>query len=152
MLEAFEQRLAAREFRVALSAVSVGRLLHTMGLSPQRPLWRAYQQDPDDVAEWKTREFPAIRAAARTQGATIYFLDEAGVRSDHHAGTAWAPVGQTPVVPTTGARYQINLISAITRRTSCGLPPTTAGSTPTDSSNSASACCTTPPSGVPAPG
>ncbi len=108
------RELIRREFRTALSAVSVGRLLHTMGLSPQRPLWRAYQQDPDDVAEWKTHEFPAIRAAARKEGATIYFLDEAGVRSDHHAGTTWAPVGQTPVVPTTGARYQVNLISAIT--------------------------------------
>ena len=33
-----------REFGVRLSVVSVGRLLRTMGLSPQRPLHRAYQQ------------------------------------------------------------------------------------------------------------
>ena len=31
-----------REFQVSLSAVSVGRLLRTLGLSPQRPLWRAW--------------------------------------------------------------------------------------------------------------
>ncbi len=30
-------------------------------------------------------------------GATIYVADEAGIRSDYHAGTTWAPVGQTPV-------------------------------------------------------
>ena len=46
-------------------------------------------------------------------GATIYFLDEAGVRSDYHAGTTWAPVGQTPVVAATGDRFGINLISAV---------------------------------------
>src|SRR5436305_13560251 len=34
-----------REFRVALSVVSVGRLLRKLGLSPQRPLHRAHQQD-----------------------------------------------------------------------------------------------------------
>jgi transposase len=103
-----------REFAVALSVVSVGRLLRTLGLSPQRPLWRAYQQNPAAVEQWKTETFPAIRSQAKKNGATVYFLDEAGLRSDHHAGTTWAPVGHTPVVATTGARHTINLISVIT--------------------------------------
>jgi transposase len=103
-----------REFGVALSAVSVGRLLRTIGLSPQRPLYRAYQQDPDAVERWKAQEYPAIRAEAKKLGATIYFADEASVRSDYHAGTTWAPVGQTPVVRTTGARFSVNMISAVT--------------------------------------
>jgi transposase len=47
-------------------------------------------------------------------GGTIYFADEAGVRSDFHAGTTWAPVGTTPVVKTTGARHSVNLVSAVT--------------------------------------
>jgi transposase len=76
-----------REFGVALSAVSVGRLLRTIGLSPQRPLFRAYQQDPEAVERWKTQDYPAIRAEAKKLGATIYFADEAAVRSDYHAGT-----------------------------------------------------------------
>ena len=97
--------LIRREFNVSLSAVSVGRLLRTLGLSPQRPLWRAWQADPDAVERWKSEEFPAIRARAKAEGATIYFGDEAGVRSDYHAGTTWAPVGQTPVVKATGALW-----------------------------------------------
>jgi transposase len=105
-----------REFGVALSAVSVGRLLRTMGLSPQRPLHRAYQQNPDAVARWKTEEYPALRAAAQQQGATIYFADEAGIRSDYHSGTTWAPVGRTPVVHNTGARYSVNMLSAVTAK------------------------------------
>jgi transposase len=106
--------LIRREFGVRLSEVSVGRLLRKLGLSPQRPLWRAYQQDPEAVQRWKTEQFPAIRAEARELGATIYFADEAGVRSDHHAGTTWAPIGRTPVVRTTGARHSVNLVSAVT--------------------------------------
>jgi transposase len=103
-----------REFGVALSVVSVGRLLRTMGLSPQRPLHRAYEQNADAVARWKTEEYPAIRAQAAAEGARIYFADEAGIRSDYHSGTTWAPVGQTPVVHNTGARYSINMLSAVT--------------------------------------
>src|SRR5215212_601926 len=108
--------LIRREFKVSLSAVSVGRLLRTLGLSPQRPLWRAWQADPDAVARWKEEEFPAIRAQAKAEGATIYFGDEAGIRSDYHAGTTWAPVGQTPVVKATGARHSLNMISAVTAK------------------------------------
>jgi len=108
------RELIDREFGVALSSSAVGRLLRRLGLSPQRPLWRAWQADPEKVQAWKDIEFPAIRARARTEGATVYFGDEAGIRSDHHAGTTWAPVGKTPVVKATGARHSLNLISAVT--------------------------------------
>jgi transposase len=113
---AMVRELIRREFGVALSEVSVGRLLRSLGLSPQRPLYRAYQQNPEAVARWKTEEYPSIRAAAKQAGATIYFADEAGVRSDYHAGTTWAPVGHTPVVAATGDRFGINLISAVTAK------------------------------------
>jgi len=108
------RELIHREFKVRLSVVSVGRLLGKLGLSPQRPLWRAYQQNLGAVERWKSEEYPAIRAEAAAVRATIYFGDEAGVRTDFHAGTTWAPVGQTPVVRTTGVRYSVNLISAVT--------------------------------------
>jgi transposase len=113
---AMVRELIRREFGVALSEVSVGRLLRKLGLSPQRPLYRAWQQNPQAVARWKAEEYPAIRELAAQVGATIYFADEAGVRSDYHAGTTWAPVGQTPVVATTGDRFGVNLISAVSAK------------------------------------
>jgi transposase len=110
------RELIRREFDVGLSEVSVGRLLRKLGLSPQRPLYRAYQQNSEAVRRWKIEEYPAIRAQAAQVGATIYFTDEAGVRSDYHAGTTWAPVGRTPVVAATGDRFGVNLISAVTAK------------------------------------
>jgi transposase len=62
------RQVIRREFQVALSVVSVGRLLRTMGLSPQRPLYRAYQQNPEAVQRWKDEQFPAIRKAAKAEG------------------------------------------------------------------------------------
>jgi transposase len=105
--------LIRRKFGISLSKASVCRLLKQMGLSPQRPLWRAYQQRPEDVQRWLDEEYPRIRRLARREKATIFFGDEAGVRSDHHAGTTWGVRGKTPVVSSTGARFGMNMISAV---------------------------------------
>lgn len=102
-----------KELGVRLSVVSVGRMLRKLGLSPQRPLRKAYQQDSEAVERWTKEEYPQIKALAKAEGAQIFFGDEASVRSDFHSGTTWAPVGQTPVVEATGARFSVNLISAV---------------------------------------
>jgi transposase len=43
-----------RQFGIKLSMASVCRLLSQLGLSAQqqRPLWRAYQRDPEVVDKW----------------------------------------------------------------------------------------------------
>ena len=104
------------EFSVKLSLTSVGRLLRQLGLSCQRPLFRATEQDPERVRRWREEEFPAIGQMAKAAGARIFFGDEAGVRSDYHAGTTWGVKGKTPVVPRTGQRKSINMLSAVTAR------------------------------------
>jgi len=68
------------------------------------------------VDRWRRKEFPKIQARAKRSGAVIFFAGEAGIRSDFHAGTTWAPRGETPVVPAAGARFGINLMSAISPR------------------------------------
>jgi len=106
-------QLIHQRFGIKLSKASVCRLLNQMGLTPQRPVWRAYQQKPEEVQRWLQEEYPRIKRMARQKKALIFFGDEAGVRSDHHAGTAWAVKGKTPVVSSTGARFGLNLISAV---------------------------------------
>jgi transposase len=105
--------LIYQRWGVDLSLPTVGSVLRDLGFSPQRPIRRAIEQDPDAVARWESEEFPAIRAQAKAEGAELYFGDEAGVRSDYHSGTTWAPVGCTPVVRTTGDRKSVSMLSAI---------------------------------------
>ncbi len=102
-----------QKFGKKLSKASVCRLLNQLGLTPQRPVWRAYQQRSEEVQKWLQEEYPKIRRLARQKKAIIFFGDEAGVRSDHHAGTTWAVKGKTPVVSSTGARFGMNMISAV---------------------------------------
>lgn len=105
--------LIKRQFGKSLALASVSRVMKLLGFSVQKPLYQAWQQDSQLVHEWETKTYPAIKAQARAQGATIYFADEAGIRSDYHTGTSWAPVGQTPVVEVTGRRFSFNMISAV---------------------------------------
>ena len=109
-------RLIFKRTGVRLSLVSVGRLLAQLGLTCQKPLWRAYQQDGTRVEQWLKREYPRIRVQAKREKAEIYFEDESGVRSDFHSGKTWAVKGETPIVRVTGQRFSLNMISAVSPR------------------------------------
>jgi len=106
-------QLIKERFGVKLGKSSVCRLLNQLGLTPQKPIWRAYQQQPEAVQKWLDEEYPQIRRLAKQSKGLIFFADEAGIRSDHHAGTTWAAKGKTPVVTSTGARFGLNMFSAV---------------------------------------
>ena len=110
------RELIKRRFKVSLSEVSVGRLLRKLGLSPQRPQRKSYQQDEYLVLKWMAEDFKEIKKLAKKENAEIFFGDESTVCSDYQSGISWAPRGKTPVVKTTGARHKVNLISAISPR------------------------------------
>ena len=102
-----------RELGIHLSEVSVGRILKTLGFTPQRPLHKAWQQNPTLVSRWKSEDYPRIQKRAKKEKALIFFGDESGIRSDYHAGTTWSERGKTPIVNVTGSRYRLNMISAV---------------------------------------
>ena len=103
-------------YQVRLSKSGVSRLLAHLGLSPQRPIYRNYKQDPVEMKRYLDKRFPGLRAKAKRLGAVIFFVDEAGVRSDAHQGTTWGKIGETPVVEDSGDRFGIRLISAVSAR------------------------------------
>ena len=113
---AIVRELIRRKFDVHLSEVSVGRVLNTLGFTPQRPMYKAWQQNKTLVNQWKTTEYPKIKKRAKLENALIFFGDESGIRSDYHAGTTWGERGKTPIVKTTGSRYSLNMISAVTAK------------------------------------
>ncbi len=110
------QSLIWEEFGVELGITAVGRLLAELEITPQKPLRRAYERDPKAIARWMEEDYPRLRVRARRRSAKIFFLDEAGVRSDSVLGRTWAPKGQTPEVPTSGRRQSVNAISAVNAR------------------------------------
>jgi transposase len=105
--------LIEQKFGLELGLTAVGRLLAELDITPQKPLRRAYERDPAAIEHWKKTAYPRLRARAKRAGAKIFFLDEAGVRSDQVLGRTWGLRGQTPEVPTSGRRQSVNAISAV---------------------------------------
>ena len=113
--------LINRRYDIQLSVWTVGRLLKRWGFTPQKPIRRAYEQDPKAVARWLEEEYPTIAHLAKTKKAMILWGDEMGVRSDHQTGTTYGRRGQTPVIPGTGQRFRCNMVSAISNRGKMGF-------------------------------
>lgn len=107
-------QLIEERFGVQLSLSTVGRMLKRWGLTPQKPVRRAWEQKPEEVEHWLKVRYPEVRAEAKREGAEIHWGDEMGLRSDHQAGTTYGRRGQTPVVPGTGQRWRCNMISSVT--------------------------------------
>jgi len=110
------QQLLDRDFGITVSVWTVGRYLLDWGLTPQKPVTRAYEQDDVAVRRWLKETYPAIRAEAAAHGGEVHWGDEMGLRSDHHAGRSYGRRGQTPIVPPTGQRFRCNVISSLTNR------------------------------------
>ena len=110
------RELIRRKYGVKVSTRTVQRYLKAWGFTPQKPLRRAYEQDPAAVKRWVEEQYPAIRIAAKAEKAEIYWGDEMGLRSDHQAVTSYGRKCRTPTIPGTGKRFGCNMISAITNR------------------------------------
>ena len=108
--------LIERRFGIRLSVWTVGRYLKRWGFTPQKPVRRAFEQNPEAVRRWLEEEYPAIREQAKLEGAGIYWGDEMGLRSDHATGRSYGKRGRTPVIPGTGRRFGCNMVSALTNR------------------------------------
>jgi transposase len=110
------QALIREKLGVELGLTAVGRLLASLEITPQKPLRRAYERDPQMVQHWIAETYPGLKKRAQKLKAKIFFLDEAGFQSDGPLGRTYGAKGKTPVVKTSGQRQSINVISAVNAR------------------------------------
>jgi len=109
-------KLIQRKFGIRVSLTTTGRYLKRWGFTPQKPVRRALEQNPQEVRHWLEREYPAIQQQAKSEKAQIYWGDEMGLRSDHAVGRSYGLRGHTPVIEATAKRFSCNMISAITNQ------------------------------------
>ena len=106
--------LIQRKYDITVSISTAGNYLRAWGFTPQKPVRRAYEQNPAAVQRWLEEEYPALVKRAKAENAIIFWGDEMGMRSDHQVGRSYGLCGQTPVIPGTGQRFRCNMISAVT--------------------------------------
>jgi transposase len=108
--------LIEQKFDIRLGLTAVGELLAKLDLTPQKPLQRAYQRDPQAIERWQRETYPAIARRAQVEGAEILFWDESGFRADTVHGKTWGLRGHTPVVQRPGQRQSVSAASAVSAK------------------------------------
>src|SRR4029077_11441358 len=109
--ELFEQQTGRR-----LPIRTVGEYLNRWGYTPQKPVRKAYKQDPEEVEVWLEKTYPAIEKRAAMEDAEIHWGDECGVRSTCQHSRGCARPQNTPELPVPGSRFSVNMISTITNQ------------------------------------
>ncbi|BCX89344.1 transposase, IS630 family [Methylomarinovum tepidoasis] len=105
--------LIRRSFGIDLPKRTVRLYLQRWGMTPQRPVKRAYERDSAAVKQWLEATYPRIQARARQEQAEIHWGDETGVVTVEHAPRGYAPRGKPPVLAQS-KRERMNLIASIT--------------------------------------
>jgi transposase len=101
---------------VTLTLQGVGNYLARWGLTPQKPIKKAYEQRPEAVQAWLADRYPEIARRAHAEHAEIHWGDETGLRSDDVRGRRDAPRGKTPEIRVPNRRERVSVISTVTNR------------------------------------
>lgn len=107
------QQVIAREFNVAYNVHYVAVLLANLGFSFQKARFVSDHLDAVQRAAWLAFRWPEWRAQAEAAGGLLVFGDEASFAQWGSLGYTWAPIGQQPVVKTTGKRKAYKVFGLI---------------------------------------
>src|SRR4051795_3214395 len=110
------QELIKQQVGIRLPIRTVGEYLKRWGYTPQKPVRKAYKQDPEEVAEWLEKTYPEIERRAAQENAEIHWGDETGVRSTCQHSRGYARPQDTPELRVPGSRFSVNMISTITNQ------------------------------------
>jgi transposase len=105
--------LIHKELNIHLADRTVGEYLRRWGYTPKKPRRHARKQDPDEVAQWLEKTYPAIEKQAAEEDAEIHWCDETGVVADHHPGRSYSPQGQPATMEVPQPHIRMNQISTI---------------------------------------
>ena len=90
--------------------------LKRWGFTPQKPLRKAYKQNPKAVKAWLKEEYPKIAKRAKKEQAQIHWGDETGLCNESYHGRSYAPRGETPAIKLHPKCERVNLISSVTNQ------------------------------------
>ena len=111
------RQLIYQHYLIDMPIRTVRLYLSRWGFTPQRPVKKAYEQQPKAVKKWLDESYPLIKQQARDEQAEIHWGDEAGISSQEHYPRGYAPKGKTPtLILSYSQRERINMISSITNQ------------------------------------
>ena len=73
--------LIKEHYGMSMPIRTVGEYLKRWGFTPQKPIKRAYEQNPQAVNQWLDTKYPAIASRAKSEKAEIHWGDETGIQT-----------------------------------------------------------------------
>jgi transposase len=107
------QTVIDREFHQTYHVHYVAALLKNLGFSFQKARFVSDHLDEARRQEWLLTTWPAWRQRAQDAKGLLLFGDEASFAQWGSLGYTWAPIGQQPVVKTTGKRKAYKVFGLI---------------------------------------
>ncbi len=86
--------LIEQKCSLKLSVRTVGKYLKRWGFTPQKPIKKAYEQQPEAVKAWLDEHYPAIADKAKAEDGEIHWGDETALTNTDARGRGYAPAGQ----------------------------------------------------------
>jgi transposase len=110
------QQLIQQLWGIEVPVRTIGDYLKRWNFTPQKPLKRAYEQNPKAVKKWLEEDYPTIKQKAKKEDAEIHWGDETGLCNDSYHGRSYAPRGRTPAISLSARCKRVNLISSVTNQ------------------------------------
>ena len=108
--------LIKRKYHKKLSLTTISRLLTKWNMTPQKPAFKSYKQQPKALQDWIDNEYPKIQEEAKLDKAQIHLGDETSVSSREIIAKGYSIKGQTPILEIPSGRFSVNMVSAIANR------------------------------------
>jgi transposase len=108
--------LIKQKFKIKLPIRTAGEYLKRWGYTPQKPIRKAYEQQPEKVQQWLDETYPEIEKRAKDEKAQIQWADETGLKNTDARGRGYAPKGKTPTVSISAKRFSVNMISSLSNK------------------------------------
>jgi len=101
------------KFNIFYSVKYLSELLKNMGFSYQKATFIAANRDKKERKEWLKNTWPEILNKANKENAHVLFGDEASFPQWGTLNYTWAPIGEQPVVETSGTRKSYKVFGLI---------------------------------------
>ncbi len=92
------QAVVKQMWNIHMAIRTTGDYLKRWGVTPQKPVIRAYERNPKAVQEWLDNTYPDIKNAHWSIMPRFIGGDETGIRNDCQHSRGYAPKGKTPIV------------------------------------------------------
>lgn len=108
--------LIQQRYGIRMPVRTIGHYRKRWGVTPQKPLKRAYEQRPEEIQRWLDHDYPAIAARAKREGAEIHWGDATCRSTSDPRGRGFAPRGEVPVLEVVSRGKSVSFLSTVTNQ------------------------------------